>query len=303
MYCVVGGERWRWCCCKAAQRQSRTGVDSQAKDALYSLLTLAASRQRDSAQCVPKVSGADWFPQSLWRAACEGSDGLFQTVSPILMWCLCFMQVCVGSALRCYSSLQRVGVTLHHAGPSLPVAVLYPSVFFSFNALTLLRSAPGERSGATSGRHTAGGHHPFWRRLFRVPGRPESLKWSVLWGACREEGGHSRRQRIWVNLETYLALIHWQLNLQPAVVCRLIYMCSDLYQPISSADRRSCDDDCFLIWLQEEHHRSPVVPLLWAPAGEHLYSRAKHPRRQPRQPEESFGDCTAGLRHDKTFIP
>lgn len=38
----------------------------------------------------------------------------------------------VGSVLQQYASLQGVGVMLHHVEPSLPVAVLDPSLLFPF---------------------------------------------------------------------------------------------------------------------------------------------------------------------------
>lgn len=94
--------------------------------------------------------------------------------------------------------------------------------------------------------------------------------------------------------------VHRLSNLQPGV-CHLICMCRQSYHQMSSVDcggaahRQNDADDWFHVWLQEEHHCAAVVPLLWAPAGEHLHSGAEHPRRQPRQPEEVFGGRTSGL--------
>lgn len=56
----------------------------------------------------------------------------------------------------------------------------------------------GEGSRSTITNRTTGGHHSLWGCLLWISGGPESFKWSVFWGACREEGGYSWRQ--WVRV-------------------------------------------------------------------------------------------------------
>ena len=48
-------------------------------------------------------------------------------------------------------------------------------------------------------------------------------------------------------------------------------------------------------FLQEEHHRATAVPLLRAPAGEHLHRGPEHPGRQPGQPAQGSGCRATGM--------
>lgn len=59
----------------------------------------------------------------------KNQTGSWNDLSDFLWMSLLYV-VRVGSVLQHYSSLQGVGVTLHHARPRLPVAVLYPSLRF-----------------------------------------------------------------------------------------------------------------------------------------------------------------------------
>lgn len=63
--------------------------------------------------------------------------------------------------------------------------------------------------------------------------------------------------------------------------------------------RHNHTDNRLHVCSQEEHHRSPAVPLLRAPAWEHLHRWAEHPGGQPRQPEEKSGGRPTGLTHTR----
>ena len=190
---------------------------------------------------------------------------------------------------------------LHHVRPCLPVAVLYPSPLSACFS-TLWWFSPGEGSCPTINHRTTGGHYPLWGRLFWVPGGPESLKRCVLRSACREEGGYSWWQRVRVG---HLSFKHPFRHFSQVYVMSFVCALKSYHQILSvdcggTAYRQNDADDWFHVWLQEEHHCAAVVPLLWAPAGEHLHSGAEYPRRQPWQPEEGIGGCTSGLKHTDT---
>lgn len=100
----------------------------------------------------------------------------------VLLWLLqyamnVFLYAVFKAACRSIESLCKV--LLHHSRPWLSARFLF---------------SLGEGSCSTVADHTTGSHHPIWRCLFWVSGGPESFKWSVLWGACWEEGGYSWRQ-------------------------------------------------------------------------------------------------------------
>lgn len=223
--------------------------------------------------------------QSPWRASCEDSDSLLKGRSYFSVN-VCFL----GSMLQRYASLQGVGVTLHHATSASGCFVSVSPRSVS-SVSTLWWFAVGEGSRPSFNHHTPGGHHSLRRRLFRIPGGPESLKWSFLRSACWEEGGNSRWQRVGVGHLTNTGVYQ---------VCVVPFGCADRDQ-ISSVDcggaahRQNDADYRSHVLLQEEHHHATVVPLLRAPAGEHLHSGAEYPRRQPRQHEEGFGGRTSGL--------
>lgn len=136
--------------------------------------------------------------QSLWRAACEDSYGLFETTSQICCECLALCSPCrlrapaVCLFTRCWSNVASCWA-FSASGCS--------GSFSSFSilpVLTLWWCALGEGSRPTINHHTTGGYHPLWGCLFWIPGGPESPKRSVLRSTCWEEGGYSWRQRVGV---------------------------------------------------------------------------------------------------------
>lgn len=135
----------------------------------------------------------------------------------------------------------------------------------------------GEGSRPAINHHTTGGHHPLRGRLLWIPGGPENPERSVLWGACWEEGGYSWRQ--WVRVG-HLSFKYTGYHTSSNHLCGISFVCAVLCYQILSVDcggathRQNDADDLFHVWLQEEHHCAAVVPLLWAPAGEHLHRRA-----------------------------
>lgn len=133
--------------------------------------------------------------QSPWRAACVDSDGLLKQPLefPVNVSALCSPRWLRAPALSLF--LQGVGVTLHHVGPRLPLAVLHPSPLYPCVS-TLWWFSLGEGSRPGVNHHTTRGHNPLRGRLFWVLGGPESLKRSVLRSACWEEGGYSWWQRV-----------------------------------------------------------------------------------------------------------
>lgn len=169
---------------------------------------------------------------------------------------------------------------------------------------------PGEGSGPAANHRAAGGHDTLRGRLLRVLGGPEGVKRGVFRGARREEGGHRRRQRLRVG---HLTLSRPGPKRRPGVARPQLYVARKSYRQTSASaaaaahcgvgaasQAESQADNWFPVCSQEEHHCAPVVPLLRAPAGEHLHRGAEYPRRQPRQPEEVFGGRPTGLQHTHT---
>ena len=136
--------------------------------------------------------------QSLWRAGWEGSDGLLKrpleydvNVSALSSLCrLCAPLLSLFS--RCWSNVASC-CAFSATGCSVSISSVSVS-----SVLTLWWFAPGEGSRPGSSRHTAGGHHPIWGRIFWIPGGSESVDRIVLRRACWEEGGHRWWQRVWV---------------------------------------------------------------------------------------------------------
>lgn len=240
---------------------------------------------------------------SPWRPVFGDSDGLLKQPLDFPVNVSFSHTVHVCSERQRSPCLQGVGVALHHMRRCLLLAVLYPSLlnpcvstlwwFFIFSF------PPGEGSRPAVNHRTAGGHDTLRGRLFWVLGGPEGLKWGVLRSACWEEGGYSRWQRVGVGdlrLSSHTEKPARCLSPHLYVLCSLTAR-HHQHTVGGSTHRQNYADDWFHVWLQEEHHCEAVVPLLWAPAGEHLHSGAEYPRRQPRQPEEEFGGRTSGLKH------
>lgn len=146
----------------------------------------------------------------------------------------------------------------------------------------------GEGSCTPINHHTTGGHYPLWGCLFWIYGRPESVKWGVIWSACWKEGGCSWWQ--WFRVGRLL-------NTLNAIVSVGFFIILQGQTPLKIAvgTSQNDSDNWFHICFQKEHHCETAVPILWTPEGKHLYRRTEHPRRQPGQPEEVFGGRTSGL--------
>lgn len=130
------------------------------------------------------------------------------------------------------SSMSLYKVLLHHARPWLF------SVPFFLSNLGWFSLGEGSRSTITD--RTTGGHHSLWGCLLWISGGPESFKRSVLWGACREEGGYSWRQ--WVRVGHLFRYHHRRSRYLDA-------------------------EYLFRHYMQEEHCGAAAFPFLWTPEG------------------------------------
>lgn len=131
----------------------------------------------------------------------EGQRVKIQTVLWNDLWNLLWMSLLyadrAGSVLQHYPPFTRCwsNVASCQALTASGCSVSDSSLSVS-SVSTLWWFALGEGSRPGSNHHTTGGHHSLWGRLFWIPGGPESLKRSVLWRACWEEGCYSWRERV-----------------------------------------------------------------------------------------------------------